>query len=112
MNIAATIDPNDTYPLIFQSTNGVPRLINLVCDNALVYGYAEDAEEISRSIVQKVLQDKAQGFSPIVKRVNPVQEAEKMYEATPEHQPVSDIGQRKPALSTIERAAARLRGDG
>lgn len=37
--------------VIFQLTGGIPRLINQLCDHALVYGYAAQAELITGSIV-------------------------------------------------------------
>lgn len=36
---------------IFRLTGGLPRLVNQVCDHALVYGYAEQAERITARIV-------------------------------------------------------------
>lgn len=44
--------------LIYFATKGTPRLINTLCDTALMYGFAIEAEEISSAIVQKVLEDK------------------------------------------------------
>lgn len=37
--------------VVFQLTGGVPRLINQLCDHALVYGYAAQAELITGQIV-------------------------------------------------------------
>jgi len=42
---------------IFAATDGVPRLINVLCDNALLIGYARGEHEITRGIVQDVLRD-------------------------------------------------------
>ena len=42
---------------------GVPRLINLLCDTALVYGFAEDAREIGVDLVQGVIDERAAGMS-------------------------------------------------
>jgi general secretion pathway protein A len=39
-------------------TGGVPRLINQLCDIALVYAYAEQLEVIDVSVLQSVLQDR------------------------------------------------------
>ena len=46
---------------VYQVTRGVPRLINLLCDTALVYGFAEQRERIDAQVVQDVARDKAQG---------------------------------------------------
>lgn len=49
-------------------TGGVPRLINLLCDQALVYGYSEDQTRISSQIIAEVAQDRdASGLSPFLK---------------------------------------------
>ncbi len=39
-------------------TQGVPRLINLVCDRALVYGFAEDRETIDLEIISSIITGK------------------------------------------------------
>jgi len=41
--------------------NGVPRLINLLCDTALVYGYAEQKQHIDANLVTQVAKEKQQG---------------------------------------------------
>ena len=45
---------------IYQATQGVPRNINLLCDTALVYGFAEDAELIDEVIIDQVLADRGE----------------------------------------------------
>ncbi len=55
----------DTVEPIWQKTGGVPRLINLLCDMALVYGYAEQRAAIDGSLIGEVIRDKEQGLSPI-----------------------------------------------
>ena len=39
---------------LFRCSNGIPRLVNNLCDNALLAGFAAGAETISRSIVEDV----------------------------------------------------------
>ena len=46
--------------LIFRASGGVPRVINILCDTCLVYGYAIEAKEITAEIVHKVIEDKNQ----------------------------------------------------
>ena len=46
---------------IYHFTNGVPRLINLMCDTALVYGYAEQKQRIDARLVADVAREKQQG---------------------------------------------------
>ncbi len=45
---------------IFRASGGVPRLINVLCDTCLVYGFAMEAPTIESEIVYKVLEDKRQ----------------------------------------------------
>lgn len=45
---------------VFHYSGGIPRLINLLCDTALVYGYAEQAPRISASLIEDVARDKQQ----------------------------------------------------
>ena len=43
---------------IFENSNGIPRVVNLICDLALVYGFAEQKRKIGKDIVELVLQDR------------------------------------------------------
>ena len=40
---------------IYKYSKGIPRLINIVCDNALLTGYATDQKVIGKSIVREVI---------------------------------------------------------
>ena len=48
----------DAIDLIFEASQGVPRVINILCDTALVYGFAEQKHQIDKMTVQAVLDDK------------------------------------------------------
>ncbi len=57
----------DARELVHASTGGVPRLINQVCDTALVYGYAEQRKPVEAELVGQVLRDRgASGLLPLV----------------------------------------------
>jgi general secretion pathway protein A len=47
----------DATAEIFAATNGIPRIINVLCDNALLVGYARGARCIDRAIVNEVVRD-------------------------------------------------------
>lgn len=49
---------------VYQNTKGTPRLINVLCDTALVYGYAESAVQIDDRIVNNVIEDKKESLAP------------------------------------------------
>ncbi len=46
---------------VFINSQGVPRLINTICDTALVYSYAEQAELITGDVIKEVVADKRRG---------------------------------------------------
>jgi type II secretory pathway predicted ATPase ExeA/CheY-like chemotaxis protein len=46
---------------IFQHSGGTPRLINILCDTTLVYGYAEQSVRIDARLVNDVARDKQSG---------------------------------------------------
>jgi putative secretion ATPase (PEP-CTERM system associated) len=43
--------------LVFELSGGVPRAINLACQAALVYGFAEGAQRISQDIIRQIRGD-------------------------------------------------------
>ena len=46
---------------VFRNSGGVPRLINLLCDTTLVFGYAEQAKRIMPELVEEVAREKRKG---------------------------------------------------
>ena len=75
LKVAGREEPLFTHEacaLLHRVTRGVPRLINIIADTALVYGYAEEAPVIDRRLVYAVVKDKAkQGslqLSHLIKR--------------------------------------------
>lgn len=58
--------------LVHASTGGVPRLINQVCDTALVYGFAEQRFPVDCEIIELVLHDRGEGgLLPLVESPQP-----------------------------------------
>jgi general secretion pathway protein A len=58
--IAGTSQPlfsDDAMFAIFRASQGIPRLINLVCEHALIYGYVEQIDQIPAGIVYAVAED-------------------------------------------------------
>ena len=51
-------DPENTGPQAFRASSGIPRSINILCDTALVYGYASQANWITKEIVGDVIEHK------------------------------------------------------
>lgn len=48
---------SDSYRVIWRMTKGFPRLINIVCDRALMAAYVEDTAIISGNIIKKAVKD-------------------------------------------------------
>ncbi|HEY8559728.1 MAG TPA: AAA family ATPase [Pyrinomonadaceae bacterium] len=42
---------------IYQCTQGIPRQVNNLCDNAMIAAYSEDVHEIGRSIIEAVAEN-------------------------------------------------------
>ena len=54
----ADLFDGEAVALIHEAAQGVPRVINLLCDSALVYGFADEVEQIDAGIVEQVLADR------------------------------------------------------
>jgi general secretion pathway protein A len=54
---ADTIFPQETVTMIHEYSSGIPRLINTICNNALISGYATQAQTIAPMIISEVAAD-------------------------------------------------------
>lgn len=58
LSIAGSSQPNIFSPgaidFIFQCSEGIPRQINNLCDNAMIAAYAENEQTIGRSIIEEI----------------------------------------------------------
>lgn len=50
----------DACTLVAIASGGIPRMINILCDTALVYGFAGDRKTIDQQIIRDVIADKQQ----------------------------------------------------
>jgi general secretion pathway protein A len=48
----------DAIELIYQHSLGIPRVINVICDTALVYGYADGHKTIDKNIIDNVIKER------------------------------------------------------
>lgn len=53
----------DAIRLIYQFSGGVPRVINVMCDNCLLLGYVRQTHRVTAAMVERVRQDMAPAFS-------------------------------------------------
>jgi type II secretory pathway predicted ATPase ExeA len=51
---------NEACAAIAVASTGIPRSINILCDTALVYGFASGCERITKQLVDLVIEDKKQ----------------------------------------------------
>jgi putative secretion ATPase (PEP-CTERM system associated) len=47
--------PREATDLVHARSRGIPRVINVICDAALVFGYAEERRQIDRDLIVDVL---------------------------------------------------------
>ena len=77
--------------LLHQVSRGVPRLINIIADTALIYGYGEGAEQINRRLVYAVVRDKVHAgslqLSHLAHRRNAPPEGDERRSAPPKSRP-------------------------
>jgi len=43
---------------IYENSQGIPRVINSLCDSALLYGYAEQSNKIEETVILNVISDR------------------------------------------------------
>ncbi|SLM30638.1 Secretion ATPase, PEP-CTERM locus subfamily [Desulfamplus magnetovallimortis] len=48
----------DALTMIINASGGIPRVVNLLCDACLVYGFADSLEHISANVIEQVISDK------------------------------------------------------
>src|SRR5581483_10626313 len=58
----------DTFPLIYKYTGGLPRLINTLCDTALVCAYADSQPRVTDTVLNGAIEEL--NWLPYAKRVN------------------------------------------
>jgi general secretion pathway protein A len=57
---------NQACRLIAQASRGIPRTINILCDTALVYGFAAGLKSVDGELVLEVVENKAKfGVLPL-----------------------------------------------
>ena len=51
----------DAIDAIYRHSRGIPRLINILCDTALVFGYADLLPHVNRDVIEAVVQSRKAG---------------------------------------------------
>jgi general secretion pathway protein A len=105
--------PRDVTDLVHGRSKGVPRIINVICDAVLVFGYAEERHHIDRRLTEEALQElEVTGVLPPTGAV----ELAEALEAPPQAQTSAPIAAPAPAraapapaFSEAQLAAMRAR---
>jgi general secretion pathway protein A len=50
---------------VYEQSGGVPRLVNVICDFALLYGFSSRAQRIGRSLVDEVARDRSSAVARV-----------------------------------------------
>ena len=56
----STLFTDDACRAVAATSRGIPRTINILCDTALVYGFASEADTITGEIIDTVIQNRTQ----------------------------------------------------
>lgn len=109
--------PREATDAIHDRSRGVPRIVNVICDAALVFGYAEERRAVDLELVQEVLGElEVTGVLPPVGATNvtesaPVSAPSARAAAAPKPAgaPVAAAAQAAPAVSAATRQDASVR---
>jgi general secretion pathway protein A len=81
--------PRDVTAIIHSRSRGIPRVINVICDAALVFGYAEERRQIDAGLMTDVLSElEATGVLPGAHSVGDARSSGERYPAQAEALPV------------------------
>ena len=71
----AVVFPPETVAAVHRHTRGIPRLINTVCENALIAGYSRQAKSVTPEVIDTIATDFRLGVqTPQSDRSQPVDE--------------------------------------
>jgi len=60
LSVAGATEPifqEEAFPLIFRYSGGVPRLINTLCDTALLCAFAEEATQVGAALIRSAVEE-------------------------------------------------------
>lgn len=66
---AENLFSSEAIARVHSAASGTPRIINILCDTSLVYGYADQSATIDTSIVDQVLKDRSGSILPLFSAV-------------------------------------------
>jgi general secretion pathway protein A len=115
---APKVFTRDAVQEIYERTKGIPRLVSVVCDNALVTGFANGVAPVDRQVIVGVCRDfdfgparSTQDGAPEIVMVTP-KEPEPVPEAEPPQPSEQKIAESKPASSPMFSLFGKTRSGG
>jgi len=78
---APFIFPDETVSVIYRHSRGIPRLINTVCENALIIAYAKQARIVTPAVVDEVAHDLRLGVVSVPVEEQRPREDEELHQA-------------------------------
>jgi len=88
---------------IYNHSGGIPRIINTICDAALVYGYADELSTIDTQVIEHVLRDRREiGCFPVSTIYEETQLPDEAFETC------KDNGKVLARLQSLEERVAKL----
>src|SRR5690606_31233701 len=104
----------EAFPVIYRYTGGLPRLINTLCDTALVCAYADGSRTVTPSILNSAIEELQ--WLPYAKRVNqqrrqPPAQKDAMTEVLREHtRALVNVGNQMARIDALIPALNMLAG--
>lgn len=59
---------DNTFPVIYQYSGGIPRLINILCDTSMTCAYADDMSNVTAGVVKTAIEELQ--WQPYVRRIS------------------------------------------
>jgi general secretion pathway protein A len=87
---------------VYTRSNGIPRLINLICDSALLGAYAEQVQPVPPRIVEEVCADLDLYQEPLLDSLGSCSRVEEVVRSS-EHSPLAVAGVKQNAFSGKEQ---------
>jgi general secretion pathway protein A len=53
----ASLFDDDVYPYLYRYTGGIPRLLNVLCDTALIVAYADNSNKVTVPIIKDAIKE-------------------------------------------------------
>lgn len=62
---------NGAVTAVYEHSRGIPRTINVLCDTALVYGYADEMKTVDKNVIEEVVKARIGGVDSGMRSLSP-----------------------------------------